>query len=125
MKIICLVLFLLVVAVTQVNGSEITTTVEERDGNTYVVCTANGGGDVSKAYITVYGDGSKEPLVLRGEMDLSVENRATYMLSGLYRHISGKCKMFLAEKGGILGIASDHEESERKNYLNGEFSSKK
>ena len=101
-----------------VSADEITASAEVKGDNTVISCVPVEGGSIDKAYISIYSaaGGSSD----RQEMDVSVDDRATYVLSGVPERIEGRCKLFMAANTGVKGIPSTEKIS--KSTLQGEFS---
>jgi hypothetical protein len=119
MKLISIAMTIMVMISTSiVLADEINVSVEVQGSNTVVSCIPAGGGSIDKAYVSIFNaiDGSTE----RQEMDLSVDNRATYVLSGVPKKVEGRCKIFMADNAGVSGIPST--EKRGRIILQGEFS---
>jgi len=101
-----------------VSADEINASVEVKGENTVISCVPAEGGSIAKAYISIFGaaGGSGE----RQEMEVSVDNRAFYVLPGVHEKIDGRCKLFMADNSGVSGIPST--ERNGRTTLQGEFS---
>ena len=88
------------------------------DENTVLSCVPTGGGAIDKAYVSIYSaDNSSSD---RQEMEISVDNRATYVMPGVHEKVEGRCKFFMADNSGVSGIPT--EEKNERVTLQGEFS---
>ncbi|MEN8142024.1 MAG: hypothetical protein ABFQ82_00330 [Thermodesulfobacteriota bacterium] len=101
-----------------VAAGEINITAQVVGGNTMITCTPAESGSIDKAYITVYQDGKSS--AERNSMEISVDNKATYLLSGAHAKVEGRCRIFMLKKSGINAMPS-REEADRE-VVTGEFS---
>ena len=98
------IIVFLAVAFLSINAwcSEVRATVKQEGGNTIVYCTPEGiDGEISKANITIYESDGHKISVVRGRMDISTDNVATYVLPGTYLEVAGKCKLFTSHRNEI------------------------
>lgn len=119
MKLITITTMILVlISATVVSAAEINASAEVKGDNTVISCTPVAGGSIDRAYISILSaaSGSGE----RQEMEVSVDNRATYVLAGVHEKIEVRCKFFMTNNSGVVSIPST-EKGVRKT-LQGEFS---
>ena len=119
MKLITAAISILVlISATVVSAAEISASAELKGDNTVISCTPVAGGSIDRAYISILSatSGSGE----RHEMEVSVNNRATYVLAGVHEKIEVRCKFFMANNSGVGGMPST--EKSARTTLQGEFS---
>ena len=119
MKLITVAIAILVLlSVTMVSAAEINASAELKGDNTLISCTPVEGGSIDRAYISILSaaSGSGE----RQAMEVSVDNRATYVLAGVHEKVEVRCKFFMANNSGVVGIPST--EKSGRTTLQGEFS---
>ena len=102
-------------------AGELTATAEVKDGNTLISCISNNGGSIVKAYISIFGV-NEDPSQGRKEMEVSVDNKATYLMPGVHRKIEGRCKLFMAKKEDVAEMPSAKGEKIARSTIQGEFS---
>ena len=102
-KIVSIIAFLSVTfLVADTWASEVHATVKQEGGNTIVYCSPEGiRGEISKANITIYESDGHRISVIRGRMDISTDNVATYILPGTHLEVAGKCKLFTSHRNEI------------------------
>ena len=119
MKLITLTVVVFLLLLPGVAGAgEIMASAEVVNGNTVITCTPTESGSIDKAYITVYQDGKSS--AERQSMEISVDNKATYLLSGVHSKLEGRCRIFMLKKSG-LRVMPSREEADR-GVLTEEFS---
>ncbi|MBU0483413.1 MAG: hypothetical protein KKB30_02730 [Proteobacteria bacterium] len=79
------------------SADEVYATASEVDGNTVISCTPREGGDIERAYITLYESDGLNLSIIRQEMNVSYSNETTYVLTGKHNIIKGMCKFILAD----------------------------
>lgn len=99
-------------------AGEIIATAEVVDGNTIITCTPTEAGNIDKAYITVYENGSG--MSERTSMEISLDNKAIYLLQGKHKKVEGKCRIFMLKRSGVNTMPSREEAD--SGVLMGKFS---
>ena len=75
---------------------EISAIITKTSHFTIITCSPSGNEEIEKAYLTLYAS-EEQPLSFnRRKMNVSYENKASYVLRGNYDVIKGKCKFVLA-----------------------------
>lgn len=120
MKLIALTTILILLLSGTVIAEELTATAEVINGNTLISCVPDNGGNIDRAYISIFEtkEGSDSA---RNKMEISVDNKATYLLPGVHSKIEGRCKLFMAKKANLAEMPSSKEGNGRST-IQGEFS---
>ena len=119
MKLITAIMaILLLISVTVVSAAEINASAELKGDNTVISCAPVEGGTIDRAYVSILSaaSGSGE----RQAMEVSVDNRATYVLAGVHEKIEVRCKFFMASNSGVGDMPSTEKSS--RTTLQEEFS---
>jgi hypothetical protein len=120
MKLITFTLAVFIASTVHAMAGEINVTAKAEDGNTVITCTPSEPGNIDKAYIVLYEEGKGK--AARSSMEVSVDNKATYILPGELSQVEGRCRIFMLKKSGISSMPS-REETVR-NVLTERFSLK-
>ena len=107
MKLIAFTLAVFISLTGSAVAGEINVTANVEDGNTVITCTPSEPGNIDKAYIVLYEEGKGK--AERDSMEISVDNKATYLLPGVLSKVEGRCKIFMLRKSGISSMPSREE----------------
>ncbi|MCK4839363.1 MAG: hypothetical protein KAS94_11225 [Desulfobulbaceae bacterium] len=99
------IIFLVVVifgVATNASCTEISATIIKTSHYTIITCSPVGAGEIEKAYLSIYATEDQPLSFSRQKMNVSYDNKASYVLRGTHAVIEGECKFVLAGNNKIL-----------------------
>ena len=102
MKSIILLVVVVFGVAANANCNEISATITKTSHFTVITCSPLGDEEIERAYLSLYASDNQPLSFSQREMNVSYDNKASYILRGTHDTIEGKCKFILAGDKTIL-----------------------